>query len=418
MLDLKWTRRGFIGAGAAAAMLPRSVYATEARTWSNATLVMPDGSTVTGGLRVRAGVIEAVGSDVTGGHDVEGAWIVPGFTDAGCRLGLLEVGLERSTHDLGTGESESLDARAEDGFNPRSALIPVARVNGITTVLVNPENKGMIPGQAALMRTVGERLSDVVIEAPIGLCMNLGRAASGNDGPTSRIGVMRAWRRFFEEHPKPTSDKKKRRKSRAKSSGDEGNGAGADAIAEQLRTGELLALVRANRADDIERAIELVQEHDLRAALVGCVEGHLVADSIAAAGLPVIVGPLDAQPSTFQHPHARYDNAAIMHEAGVKLAFRSGDAHGVRNLPTLAGLAVAHGLPWAAAIQALTVNPMDILGHPNMGRLAVGAEATFFVADGDPLQPRHAVQSVFVRGESASMETRQTRLYEQFKELW
>jgi cytosine/adenosine deaminase-related metal-dependent hydrolase len=60
---------------------------------------------------------------------------------------------------------------------------------------------------------------------------------------------------------------------------------------------------------------------------------------------------------------------------------------------------------------------MDIFGQPNLGRLAVGAEATFFIVDGDPLQPRHAVREVFVRGGRTSMETRQTRLYDAFKEL-
>tara|TARA_B100000530_G_C15685065_1_gene379728 strand:+ start:359 stop:544 length:186 start_codon:yes stop_codon:yes gene_type:complete len=60
---------------------------------------------------------------------------------------------------------------------------------------------------------------------------------------------------------------------------------------------------------------------------------------------------------------------------------------------------------------------MDILGEEEMGRLAVGAEATFFVVEGDPLQPRHAVSEVYMAGRPSSMETRQTRLYEQFREL-
>ena len=142
-----------------------------------------------------------------------------------------------------------------------------------------------------------------------------------------------------------------------------------------------------------------------------------MADRIADAGIPVVLGPLDAQPNSFQHPHAVYENPAILDAAGVKLAFRSGDAHQVRNLPTLAGVAVSHGLPWESAIKALTVHPMEIFGQPDLGRLAVDAEATFFVVDGDPLQPRHVVRDVFIAGQRTSMETRQTRLYEEFKDL-
>ena len=116
----KWSRRSFLGAGVALSALPSRVMASEPQIWSNAVLVMPDGSKVEGGIRVRDGLIESVGPEVTGGTDLKGAWIVPGFTDAGCRLGLLEVGLEGGTHDVTAGENQALDARAVDGFNPRS----------------------------------------------------------------------------------------------------------------------------------------------------------------------------------------------------------------------------------------------------------------------------------------------------------
>jgi imidazolonepropionase-like amidohydrolase len=190
MLDPEWSRRGFLGLGVSAGFLPARLMASTAMEWSNGVLVLPDGSTATGGLRMRNGIIEAVGPSVTGGIDLDGAWIVPGFTDAGCRLGLVEVGMEADTHDASTKENQAPDARAVDGYNPRSELIPVARVNGITSILLNPESTGMIPGQAALMRTVGDRLGDVVLAAPAGLCMNVGRAAQAHDGPKSRIGVM------------------------------------------------------------------------------------------------------------------------------------------------------------------------------------------------------------------------------------
>ena len=410
MQDHDWTRRGFLVAAAAVGLAPKTLWASTEQVFSNATLVMPDGSTQQGGLRVKDGVIEALGSEVIGGTDLQGRWIVPGFTDAGCRLGLLEVGLESGTHDTSANQSLALDARALDGYNPRSDLIPVARVNGITQVLLNPKSSGMIPGQAALMRTAGSQLSEVVLAAPVGLCMNLGRAGQGHDGPSSRIELMMEWRKWFEDNPKPGEDKKKKKK-------DEDDGETDGEVAKNLRSGKLLALVRADRADDIERALDLIVDHELNAALVGCIEGHLVANRIAEAEVPVILGPLDAQPSSFQHPHARYENPAILDAAGIQLAFRSGDAHQVRKLPTLAGLAVAHGLPWASAIRALTVNPMDILGQPTLGRLSVGAEATFFVAEGDPLQPRHQVYDVFIQGQRTDMQTRQTKLNDAFKEL-
>ena len=400
-----WTRRAFLSSTVAAALAPSVGWASGEQTLSNAMLVMPDGSTQLGGIRWANGRVTALGPKVQGGTDLGGQWIVPGFTDAGCRLGLIEIGLESSTHDTSASQSIALTARAIDGYNPRSELIPVARVNGITQALVMPALSGMIPGSAALMRTDRMTLADATIQAEAGLCLNFGRAGQGHEGPKSRIALMAAWRKFLTEHPIPKGKAKK------------GDVKPDKKVAAELRSGKRRAFVYANRADDIERALAFIDEAELDAVLVGCVEGHLVAKAIADAGLGVMMGPIDAQPSNFQHPHAVYENAAILNEAGVKLAFRSGDAHGVRNLPTLVGLAVAHGLPWDAALRALTVNPMDMLGETSRGRLAVGAEATFFVAEGDPLQPRNAVSAVYMAGESSSMETRQTRLYEQFREL-
>ena len=41
----EWTRRGVIAAAAAATVAPRRIVAAAQQTWSNAGLVMPDGTT-------------------------------------------------------------------------------------------------------------------------------------------------------------------------------------------------------------------------------------------------------------------------------------------------------------------------------------------------------------------------------------
>lgn len=411
MPDHNWTRRGVLGLLGAGALMPRQLLAGGEWVLSNATVVLPDGSTLSGaGIRVVGDTIAEVGQSVTGGKDLDGAWIVPGLTDMGCKLGLVEIGMEGGTKDLSTGKHLAPDAQVVDGYNPRSELIDVTRVNGITSVLVHPNLSGLVAGQAALMRTAGKTLKEVTIQAPAAMCLQFGHSGAGGDGGiASRMGQAVSLRSFMHDIDLPDEKKKKKKDDEPLKPG--------LAAQHALKRGELLALVKAERADDIERALAFIAEHELKAALVGCAEAHLMVKQIAASGLPVIMGPLDVQPSGWSHPHAVYENAAILHKAGVKLAFRTGDAHNVRNLPTLAGLAVAHGLPRAAALQALSSAPMDILGQSQMGRLAQGAQATFFVVDGDPLQPRHAVQGVWMGGEAQSMQTRQTRLYDEFKVL-
>lgn len=427
------SRRGMLSLLAAGAALPRIGRAgidglleaglSGTFTLSGATLLSHTGTTSTGGVRVEAGRIVALGAGVSGGVDVGGAWICPGFTDAGCTVGLVEVPMEGSTSDASEHAGAiTADARAVDAYNALSDVVPVTRVNGTTAVLVHPSPNHLITGQAALLRTVGLAASEAVIAAPAGLCINLGRAAISSDGPKSRMGVAMQLRELLDGLPAPEDDagssrKKKRRKNSSQAGGDDSELTPSDRALRQLRRGDLMAIVSADRVDDILLALELIATYGLNAALLGCAEGHLIADQIAAAGVGVLLGPTTIQPSSFQHKHAIYENPARLHAAGVRLAMRSGSAHFARMLPTQVGVAVAHGLPFEAAIAALTTGAGEILGIEGLGRLEEGAEATFFLADGDPLQPRHAVRRMWIQGREASMQTRQTRLLERYQEL-
>lgn len=430
---------GGLGALTAAAALPRWARA-EAAGFSlrNATLLTHEGRRlVDHGLRVVDGRVVEIGPSARFGAealDLGGAWVCPGFTDAGCRVGLVEVDLEAATRD--DDESTSAltpDARVRDGYNVRSEVIPVTRANGITSVLVHPTSSNLISGQAALFRTVGETVEQALVLAPAALCINLGRAATGSGrsgAPASRMGVAMKLRELFEgvelpeEGAAPAEEGKKKARKAAKGAAspkakdvppDEEVDAGQRALRD-LRRGRLPALIQADRADDILAAVELTKTWGLRGVLLGGAEAWMVADRLAAAKMPVFLGPLNAQPDSFERLEARYENAARLHAAGVSMAFRTGAAHFSRGLPSLAGLIVAYGLPHEAAIRALTRGPWEALGLPG-GELAEGAEATFFVVDGDPLQPRYPIRRMWVAGREVSLASRQSRLYETYRAL-
>ena len=52
-----------------------------------------------GGIRIEAGKVVDLGSRIRTGVDLGGAWISPGFVDAGCTLGLVKIGLEDGSKD-------------------------------------------------------------------------------------------------------------------------------------------------------------------------------------------------------------------------------------------------------------------------------------------------------------------------------
>lgn len=434
-----WSRRelllglGALGLGAA---LPRPAQAlVGALTLRNATVLTHEGRRLEGyGLRVEGGKIVEIGPSERFGADaldLGGAWVCPGFTDAGCRVGLVEVDLEKGTHDDEEGTNAvTPDARVRDGYNVRSEVIPVTRANGISSVLVHPNTNSLISGQAALFRTVGDTVDEAVVMAPAALCINLGHAAtdSGRNGaPASRMGVAMRLREILEETKLPDEAKEQGEKKGKKGGKGEGGGKDKDVKPDaevdpakralrDLKRGKLTALVQAERADDILFALDLAKTWKLKMVLLGGAEAWMVRDALASAGVPVFLGPLNTQPDSFEHLEARYENAALLHKAGVKLSFRTGAVHFSRTLPSYVGLAVAYGLPHEAAIRGLTRGPWEALGLDG-GRLEEGAEATFFVVSGDPLQPRFPIGRMWIQGREVSLESRQSRLYQAFRTL-
>ena len=409
------SRRSFL-VGAATLALARPAFAATSRSFRNARIVIGDGNELDGGVRIEGGKIVEVGPGVNDGEDLGGAVLFPGFYDGGSTLGLTEIDLEAATQDAQeASDAVTPQARVVDGYNPRSVLLPVARLQGVLGALVIPGGGSLVSGQAAWVRTAGDTVDDAVIVAPAGVCFNLGHAGTGGpNGPKSRMGVAMKLRDLFDaDTPKPPPAKRKCKKGEPEKPEDLTR---AQKVVRALLARETKAILCAHRADDILIALALAKEFGLDAILLGAAEGHLVARQIADAKVPVLLGPVTLQPDGFDTLYARYDNAALLHAAGVSIALRQGSPHNLRDLPTEACIAVAHGLPREAAVAAVTGNGPGFWGL-SVGRIAVGHEASFARCDGDPLQPRTRVTGVWMRGEPLPLVSHQTELYERFRTL-
>jgi imidazolonepropionase-like amidohydrolase len=412
MASAEPTRRQLLAGLGALALSPYAA-AEDGFTVSNARILVGDGTETTGGIRVRGGKIDAVGPAVTGGEDLRGAVIYPGIYLGATPLGLFEVDLEAASHDdAETSNAVVPQVRVVDAYNPRSEVIPVCRVGGILGALVTP-TRGLVAGQAAWMRTFGDSVAETTILSPAGVCFGLGHSATGaTGGPTSRMGVAGQLRDLFDANAAPAAPDPKKKKGEDKPP----TYTATQRTFHALLRRETKALFFAERASDLRVALALIAEYKLDGILVGAAEGHLLAGEIAAAGVPVILAPTTTQPASFDTFAASYENPARLHAAGVKFAFRSPGAHNARDLTTEAGIAVAYGLPYGAAIAALSGNGPSFW-NLDMGVLRVGAEASFVATDGDPMQPRSQVIRLWGRGAPIPVRSRQTELYERFKTL-
>ncbi|MNJ30339.1 hypothetical protein D3C77_249370 [compost metagenome] len=352
------------------------------------------------------GRIIAVGPDVqvpAGARviDGRGRTVTPGFIASETGLGLTEINSVRQTDDT---RSNSADLSAAfdvaRGLNPASAAIPVARLGGVAHAVAipryddrNADRERPFAGQAALISLDGG--VDHILPR-IAMTLDLGESGA------ARMGGARGAE--FDLLEAQLDEVKLYADNRA--AYDRGalrelilSAADLEALIPVVR-GQQLVLVSVSRASDIRQALTFAKARGLKIALTGAEEAWMAADEIAAAGVPVILNPTTNLPLSYETLGATLRNAALLHKAGVRIAFTGNDAtHRVRELRYNAGIAVAHGLPYEAALAAITLNPARILGlDARLGSLDVGKRADVVVWSGDPLEPLSQAEVMFIGG--------------------
>src|SRR6185295_9750 len=181
--------------------------------------------------------------------------------------------------------------------------------------------------------------------------------------------------------------------------------------------GQLPLIVVANRRSDIETALRIAREYKLRLILSGAAEGWEIADKIAAAGVPVLVQPMDNIPS-YDALGVRYENAGLLARGGVKVSLMETQTENTRNLRQQAGNAVAYGMTWEQALRAVTLSPAEAFGVGSQyGSLEAGKMANVVVWTGDPFEFSTGVEHVFIRGREIPLRSRQTELMERYRSL-
>lgn len=374
-----------------------------------------------GTVIIEDGVIRAIGNDLDVPADARvvdaaGKVVTPGIVDAHGFLGLSEISLvETSVDRTQTGDRFTASFDVADAINPRSSLIAVNRIEGITRAVVAPsigEEGSAIAGLGAIIHLGGP--GDYLVRRGAALFVHLDEAGAQASGG-SRVLSMMALREALDDARDYAANRQafldRDRREYAPSRLD------LKAL-ERALAGEIPVVVRTHRASDIEAVLRLGAEFGLRLIVSGGVESWMVADDLAHAGVPVILNPLQNLPASFQSLGARLDTAAILYRAGVTVAFAYSGSHNARNVTQSAGNAVAAGLPWEAALRAITINPAAIFGMGGqVGSLETGKDADVVVWSGDPLEVTTFAERVFIRGQDIPMVSRHTLMRDRYLDL-
>ena len=371
------------------------------------------------------GKIAAVGKNVAipaGAQriDATGKIVTPGFVNSSTQLGVQEVSQVTDTRDMSARGKDNIAAAFTvwDGLNPNSVMMAPARKEGITSFIVMPAG-GLVAGQAALLDVVPGTTTDMIIRAPVAMIAEVGDPQQA--GVNSRGELIVKLRellddtRFFQTH-RDAFDRAQTRPFAA-------SRLDLQAMIPVIQ-GRLPLVVVVDRASDIDAAMRIAREFNVKLMIGGGAEGWMMADKLAAAHVPVLTGAMNNIPGGFAALGQRQENAALLRKAGVQVALignaGEGDeeAFNVRNLKQEAGNAVAYGMTWDDALRAVTLAPAEIFGVADrVGSLQPGREGNVVVWSGDPFEFTTRVEHVFVRGHEYSDKTRQDLLMERYKTL-
>lgn len=366
---------------------------------------------------VRDGRIEALGADVAVPAgvkviDARGSIVTPGLFSSATQLGLVEVTSSQDTVDRS--ESAGRLGAAFDiqyGLNFNSTLIPVARADGLTHGIVLPSESSEAPfaGVGAMLKLGPGNGS--LERASVAMFANLD-SQSTSDAGRSRSADWIVLRNALAQAR--AQGRGRHRELAALDLEQSLSRADIQALGPVL-AGSMPLVIRARRESDIRQAVALATEFGIRVIIYEGNEAWRVAGLLATHRIPVVLDPSANLPRRFDEIGSRLENAALLHEAGVPLGFFVAQLHMSHNagleLRQVAGLAVANGLPWHAALEALTSGAASIWGaDAHIGRLEPGRAADFVIWDGDPLEVTSMPTFVLLDGLEVSLDTRQKQL--------
>jgi imidazolonepropionase-like amidohydrolase len=407
---------------AAAVLLLAPALHAQAVAIEGGTVHTMTGPPIEGGtVLIEGGRITAVGANVSvpaGARrvDARGRHVTPGFIESGTQIGAVEVGAVAGSVDnqmVQPGDPLMAQVRAGfniiDGINPASVVIPVTRIGGVTTAVSRPTG-GLIAGQGIVLDLDGRTVDEMLVRSPIGMFARIGEAPGQGVGG-SRGAVLLRLREVLEDA---------RAYGRNRAAFERGGtrefaGSRLDMEAlQQVLDRRIPLVVEAHRASDLLAAMRLARDYDLRLILYGATEGWMVAGEIARERVPVVVRVLENLPGNFERLGARFENAALLREAGAQVIITSGDTHNARNIRQEAGTAVAYGLPYQEALRSVTLYPARLWGLTDHGSLEPGKVANVVVWGGDPLELLTPVNHVFIRGREIPLVSRQTQLRDRY----
>ena len=396
----------------------------------NATVHIGNGTVIqNGAVGIKNGKIAFVGNASQAdksGYDTTincaGKQVYPGFIAPDCSLGLVETESVRAQTDVQDIGEFNPELRSVIAYNTDSKITPVVRMNGVLTAQITPRG-GMISGTSSVVNLDGWNWEDAVYKMDEGVHLNwpqLYMRHRINEDEMGEFVDNKNYEKEVQVLQKFLAD--------AQAYSQVKNHDVVDVKLEAMRgvfNGTKTLFIHASFAKEILASITTAKGLSIpKVVLVGGSDSWMLTDFLKQNNVSVIVRRLHSQPAS---PDGAVDETYRLpyqlQKAGILFCLdNSGEMeqNETRNLPFLAGTAVAFGLSTEEALQAITLNAAKILGiDTQCGSIETGKDATIIVSDGDALNMEtNNITWAFIKGRSIQLTSVQTALYHKYMDKY
>lgn len=351
--------------------------------------------------------------------DASGKHVYPGFIATDSRLGLVEIDAVRATADHTEAGRLNPNARAIVAYNTDSDVIPTVRSNGVLMAQVVPAG-GVVSGTSAIVQLDAWNWEDAAVRADEGVHLNWPSrqprrrfgppgAAPEQSGANEYDKQVEELHRFFGEA-----------RAYSQKAAPEAQNPRFEAM-RGLFSGAQKLYVHTGDAKNMQEAVLFAEQYGMKPVLVGAADAWIITDFLKTHAVPVILAEPQRLPAREDEDYDQpYKTAFALHQAGIPFALSGNGGWRQRNLPFQAGQAVGFGLPYEAAVQAISLSPAAIMGiGASMGSLETGKDATLFISEGDALDMRTCqVTAAFIQGREISLDNKHKVLARRFEEKY
>lgn len=367
------------------------------------------------------GKITAVGTEVeipAGAlvFDGSGKRVYPGLIESVTDIGLTEISAVDVTRDSTEYGDRNPNVRSWVAVNPDSELIPVGRAGGVLTAMTAPLGR-WLRGQTAVLSLDGWTVAEMAVRAPAGLYVDWSAMHPRGDEPSD----SKQREQQLADFDALLSEARRHAAARRNDPEVASSNVRLESL-EPLIEGKLPLIAEADRQAEIESVIGYCQAQGLKLIIHGGYDAESCAPLLREFEVPVLIKSVYRLPLRRDDPYdAAYTLPRRLQQAGVRFAI-SGDSRGasaLRNLPYHAAAAVAHGLPPADALRAITLSPAEILGvAARIGSLTAGKDATLIITDGDILETETTVLDAYIAGRKVDLGNRHQMLFEKYRQKY